>query len=153
MAQYVNAIDVENIPGAAEETFYLSNICPMKLAYYKYVWLKSEDFVRAWTTNTDGLYVVCGPVLTDSPFPTIGENKVSVPKRYYKAIYDPKNQKAIGFIFKNGTSSGKLKSYSHSIDEIESIIGIDLFPTIEDNLENKIEGNVDYNFWNFEVLD
>ncbi len=153
MAQFVNYLDVKQIPGAVEETFYLSNIAPMKLAYYNHIWLKTEQMIRLWTTGTDGLYVVCGPILTDSPFPTIGSNNVSVPKRYYKAVYDPANQKAIGFIFKNGTSSGNIKSYAVSIDAIEKETGIDLFPSLDDEIENKIEGTLNKDDWDFEVLD
>ncbi len=153
MSQFVSYLDVKQIPGALEETFYLSNISPVKLAYYNHIWLTTEKMIRLWTTGTDGLYVVCGPILTDAPFPTIGDNNVSVPKRFYKAVYDPANQKAIGFIFKNGTSSGSIKSYAVSIDEIEKETGIDLFPTLDDEVEKKIEGNINPDNWDFEVLD
>lgn len=153
MSQFINYLDLKQIPGAAEESFYLSNIAPMKLAYYNNIWLKTEQMIRLWTLETEGLYIVCGPILTDSPFPTIGSNNVSVPKRYYKAVYDPINQKAIGFIFKNGTSSGSLKSYTVSIDEIEKVTGIDIFPTLDDEIEKKIEAEMSTDDWDFEVLD
>jgi endonuclease G len=153
MAQFVNYFDVKQIPGAVAETFYLTNITPMKLAYYNHIWLKTEELIRLWTDDTDGLYVVCGPILSDAPFPTIGDDNVSVPKRYYKAVYDPKNQKAIGFIFKNGMSSGKLNSYAVSIDEIEKESGIDLFPSLADELEKKIEATLDLSQWNFEPVE
>jgi endonuclease G len=96
---------------------------------------------------------VCGAILPDAPFPTIGNNNVSVPNRYYKAVYDPKNKKAIGFIFKNGMSSGKLNSYAISIDEIESEADVDLFPSLDDELENIIEADSDFTDWNFELLE
>ena len=153
MAQFVSYLDVRQIPDAVDESFYLSNISPMKLAYYNQIWLKTEQMIRLWTTGTKGLYIVCGPILTDSPFPTIGANNVSVPKRYYKVVYDPANKKAIGFVFKNGTSSGKLKSYSVSVDEIEKITGIDLFPSLDDEIENKIESELNTDDWNFDILD
>ncbi len=153
MAQFVNYFDVKHIEGAVEETFFMSNITPMKLAYYNHIWLKIEDLIRLWVSGTEGLYVVCGGILTDAPFTAIGENHVNVPKRFYKAIYDPKNQKAIGFIFRNGMSSGKLNSYAVSIDEIEKEAGIDLFPALSDDLENKIESNTDFSNWNFELID
>jgi endonuclease G len=153
MAQFVNYLDVKQIPDAVEETFYMSNIAPMKLAYYNHIWIKTEQMIRLWTSGTEGLYVVCGPILTDAPFPTIGSKNVSVPKRYYKAVYDPANKKAIGFIFKNGTSSGKIKSFSVSVDEIEKETGIDLFQSLDDELEKAIESNLNTDDWNFEVLE
>jgi len=152
MAQLYNYLDVAQDGGAKDETFYMSNIVPMKLAFYNYIWLKSEDLIRLWNANSDGLYVACGPILTDIPFVTIGEDKVTVPKRFYKAVYDPKRQKAIGFIFVNGNASGTLKGYAVSIDAIEKETGIDLFQSLEDSVELKIESDFNVNDWNFDVL-
>ena len=153
MAQFVNYLDVKQIPNAVEESFYLSNITPMKLAFHNHIWIKTEDLIRLWTSGISGLYIVTGAILADSPFPAIGDNNVSVPKRYYKAVYDPDNKKAIGFIFKNGTSSGKLNSYVVSIDEIEKETGIDLFPSLDDELENSVESGVNLEDWNFELIE
>ncbi len=153
MAQYVNYLDVKQFPDAVDETFYMTNITPMKLAFYNHIWCKTEKLIRLWTAENDGFYVICGPILTESPFPTIGENNISIPKRYYKAIYDPKNQKAIGFIFKNGMSSGTIKSFAVSVDEIEKETGIDMFPSLDDELENQIESKLDYSQWNFELIE
>jgi endonuclease G, mitochondrial len=151
MAQLVNYLDVTQSDAAKEETYYLSNIVPMKLAFYNYIWLKSEELIRMWNANTQGLYVVCGPILTDTPFSTFGENKVCIPKRFYKAVYDPMNQKAIGFIFRNGNASGTLKSYAVSIKVIEKETGIDLFQSLDVKLKEKIESESNVNDWNFEV--
>jgi endonuclease G len=153
MAQLVNNFDVQLFQNGQEETHYMSNIVPMKLAFYNHVWIRTEELIRLWNANTDGIYVVCGPILTDTPFTTIGENKISIPKRYYKAIYDPKNQKAIGFIFRNGSVPGTLKSCAVSIDEIEKESGIDLFPTLDDELENKIESGFNVVDWDFKLIE
>ncbi len=153
MAQFVNYLDVKQIEGAVNETFYMSNITPMKLAFHNHIWIKAEDLIRLWSSESDGLYIVCGPILLESPFPTIGDNNVSVPKHYYKAVYDPKNQKAIGFIFKNGISSGKLNSFAVSIDEIEEQTGIDLYPSLNDEIEEVIEAELDLGDWNFELIE
>jgi len=131
--------------------FYMTNISPMKLAYHNHIWLKTEELIRLWSAGTDGLYVVCGPILADAPFGTIGDNKVSIPKRFYKVVYDPVNQKAIGFLFRNGMSSGKLNSYAKSIDEIEKETGIDLFPSLDDELESRVEAELDLELWDFEL--
>lgn len=154
MAQLVSYLDVLSIDGATEETFYMSNIVPMKLAFHRHIWLKCEDLVRMWVANTDGLYVITGPVIeADAPFPTMGENKISVPNRYYKIVYDEINKKAVGFLFKNGSSSGTMKFYSRSVDEIEKLTGIDFFPELDEVTSKKIESEVDYSYWNFELED
>jgi endonuclease G len=153
MAQFVNYLDIKQFPDAVEESFYLTNIAPMKLAFYNHIWIKTEELIRLWTAENDGFYVVCGPILADAPFQSIGDNNLSVPKRFYKAIYDPKNQRAIGFIFNNGMSSGSLKSFAVSIDTIEKETGIDLFPSLDDELEKKVESELNINQWNFEVIE
>ncbi len=153
MAQYVNYLDVKQQADAIPETFYMSNITAMKLAYYNHIWLKTEQLIRLWTIDTDGLQVVCGPILNDAPFTTLGDNNVSIPERFYKIVYDPKNQKAIGFIFKNGMSSGSLSSFVRTIDEIESETGIDMFPALDDALESTLEATVDLSKWNFELIE
>jgi endonuclease G, mitochondrial len=152
MAQMANYLDLQYIPEGEEESFYMSNIAPMKQAFYNYIWIKTEELIRLWNAGTTGLYVVCGPILTDTPFKTFGENKISIPKRFYKVVYDPKNQKAIGFIF-NGSTSGKLKSYSMSVDNVEKETGIDFFQSLDNELENKIESEFNVNDWDFELIE
>lgn len=151
MAQLANYADLAHIDGALEESFYMSNIVPMKMAFYKHMWLKTEQLTRLWLRNTDGLYIICGPINEDAPFKTFGNGKVSIPKRYYKVVYDAKNNKAIGFIFKNGVSSGTLKSYSYSIGDIEKETGINFFPNIDTDKADAIKSSVDYDFWLFEI--
>lgn len=153
MAQLVNYYDLKHNQKAVEESFYMSNVSPMKLAYYKHIWLKTEDLIRLWSAGTDGLYVICGPILSDSPFASFGSNNISIPKRFFKAVYDPKNKKAIGFIFRNGMSSGSLNSFVVSIDKIEEESGLDLFHSLDDEIELHIEGQLDLDSWNFELLD
>lgn len=138
---------------AAAETFFLSNVVPMKPAFHKYTWKQIATMVRAWTNDAgSSFYVVAGPVLTDSPFPTFGPNMVSVPLRFYKVVLDIKNERGMGFVLKNSISSGSMKPYAMSIDKIEEITGIDFFPNLDDELENKIESSYDASKWDFEVV-
>ncbi len=153
MAQFVNYLDLKPIEGAIEESFYMSNIVAMKQAFYIHVWLKFEDMIRLWSSETSKLHVITGPILSDSPFPTLGKSKVSVPSRFYKIVYDPDNQKAIAFIFKNGTVTRSFKSNAVSIDELEEITGIDFFASLEDGLEKKLESGLNKEAWDFEVLE
>ncbi len=150
MAQLANYLDLASIEGADDESFYMSNIVPMKPGFYKYIWLNSENLARLWLQNTDALYIICGPVNKDAPFSTFGDGKVSIVKRYYKIIYDAKNNKAIGFLFKNGNASGSLKSYSHSINKIEEETGLNFFPNLDAEKASALKNKVDYDFWKFE---
>jgi endonuclease G len=153
MAQLVSYIDVLHIQGATEETYYMSNIVPMKLAFYTHIWLKTEELVRIWAQEKGDLSIITGPVTKESPFKTIGDNKVAIPKTFYKVVYDPVNQQAIAFRFKNGMSSGKLKSFTLSVEKLEELTGIDYFPEMDEELKEKIKSTVDYDFWDFEPID
>ncbi len=150
-AQLCNYLDVMHLEGASAQSFYMSNIVPMKLAFYTHMWLKTEDLIRMWLKDNQVFYIVAGPIAKDAPFTTLGENKVAVPKQYYKVVYDPQNQQTIAFRFRNGISSGSLKSYTLSVDKLEEETGLDFFPELEDELENKVESTVNYDFWNFDL--
>jgi endonuclease G len=153
MAQLCSYLDISTIDNAAEESFYMTNIVPMKLAFYQHMWLKTEDLIRLWVNGKEGFYITAGPITAEAPFATIGSNKLSVPKNFYKVVYDPINKEAIAFKFKNGVSSGSLKSYSLSVDKLEEITGIDFLPELDDAIESKVEATVNYDFWDFELED
>lgn len=138
---------------AIKESFYLSNIAPHKLAFNKYTWKRINDMIREWVKETGTLLVVCGPVLADSPFPTFGPSKVSIPSRYYKVVLDMQGKKGMGIVVKNSMSSGSLKPFAMSIDEVEEITEIDFFHSLDDDLEKEIESQFDASMWNFEILD
>ena len=65
---------------AMNDTFYLSNMCPQTHAFNAGIWSDLEEAVRSIAYEDECVYVVTGPVLTDGPYETIGENKVAVPK-------------------------------------------------------------------------
>jgi len=124
-------------------SFFYSNMSPQKPSFNRGVWKKLEEQVRDWAKTYDTIYVVTGPVLEDS-LPTIGENKVSIPKYYYKVILEYKSNvtKAIGFILPNKKSSFPLNKFIVSIDSVEQMTGIDFFHQLPDSIENKIEKSV-----------
>jgi len=64
-----------------------------------------------------------------------------------------KDKKGMGIVVKNSMSSGSLKPYAMSIDEVERITEIDFFPSLPDDLENQIEAHFNDSDWNFEILD
>jgi endonuclease G len=133
------------------ESFYYSNMAPQVPGFNRGIWKKLEEQTRDWTSLYDSLYIVVGAVFSDSMV-RIGPHRVAVPTYYYKVILDNKSgqEKAIGFLMGNASSSLPLGSFVVSIDEIERITGIDFFPLLEDNLEGKVclgcwgtRGNVD----------
>lgn len=133
---------------ALSQTFYMSNMSPQAASFNRGIWKKLEDQVRKWSMEDSEIYVVTGPIL-NKKFTTIGENKVSIPEYYYKVILDITKPeiKAIGFLLKNEKSGESLELFAVSIDKIEELSGLDFFPTMPDDLENKLERSVATSLW------
>jgi endonuclease G len=121
---------------------------PQVPSYNRGIWKKGEDLVRTWAREYEELYIVVGPVLK-SGLPTIGPNKVSVPAFYYKVILDYKgpDTKAIAFIMANEGSAESLQSFAVSVDSVEKLTGIDFFPSLPDEEENRLEKEVCIPCW------
>ena len=133
---------------AMKESFYYSNMSPQTPGFNRGVWKRAEELVRIWAKEYKSVYIVTGPVLT-AGLQTIGYDKVSVPKYYYKVILDDHapGVKGIGFIIANTGSQESLQSFAVSIDRVEKMIGIDFFPLLPDKQEKNIESNLDVNAW------
>lgn len=136
---------------AMDDTFYMSNMSPQEGSFNRGIWADLEAMVRVNAFYDEILYVVTGPVLTDGPYETIGENEVAVPNYYYKVLldYTEPEKKAIGFILPNGKSTKKMEYYATSVDEVERITGIDFYPMLPDEIEAELEGSFDSSLWNF----
>ncbi len=135
---------------AMEESFYYSNMSPQRAGFNRGIWKRLEEQVRQWAVDNQTIYVVTGPVL-ESNLPTIGANKVAVPNYYYKVIldYTKPTLKAIGFIMPNTSSSLSLSNYAVTIDSVETVTGINFFPTLPNEQEQTIEKTLCLNCWSW----
>jgi endonuclease G, mitochondrial len=80
----------------------------------------------------------------------IGRNVVSIPKFYFKVMYDPRGQgKMIAFLLPNENSKNPLQTFVVSVDSLERLTGIDLFPELQDSIENPLENSKDSSGWSF----
>ena len=137
---------------AQAESFYYSNMSPQTASFNRGIWSRLESSVRAWTAEFDTIYVVTGPVLKDN-LKYIGENKVSVPEYFYKAIlvYTNRTQNAIGFVIPNiEHTNNNFYEYSVTIDSIEELTGLDLFPLLPDKIEKQIESTMNIKIFKIE---
>ncbi|MEA5457494.1 DNA/RNA non-specific endonuclease [Arcicella sp. LKC2W] len=128
-----------------DETFYMSNMAPQVADFNRGIWSDLENKIRSWVKKRGELIVVTGPILKKG-LPTIGRmNQIAVPEKFYKIIYDPATEEAIAFLFPNEGSVELVKSFTISIDELETMTGIDFFAKLPDSIEQKIEreNNVD----------
>lgn len=149
-AQFMSSVSVANNKKALEESFYLSNFMPVKPAFNKFVWKGLDELISYWAKDGD-LQIITGPVLTESPYATIGDNKVIVPKTVYKIVYSPSKQEAVGFLIKSTVARGAFNTFVKPIDEIEEITGIDFLHELPDDIENEIEKHSNADNWVWEI--
>lgn len=147
----IPAADLKWSVEAMADSFYMSNMSPQVPAFNRGVWSKLEAVVRTFAVVDGAINVVTGPILTNGPFPSIGENAVSIPYYYFKVILDYKEPglKAIGFILPNEGSTLPLTTYATTVDQVESITGFDFFYLLPDNLEEILESQFDISLWDF----
>ncbi len=142
--------DMKWSKNAMSESFFMSNMSPQVPGFNRGIWKKLEEWVRDQADHDEEVYVVTGPILTDGPYETIGDNEVSIPKHYFKVILDIKEPdiKAIGFILPNESSGSPLSSFVVTIDHIETISGLDFFYLLDNSLEESLESGGDFSKWN-----
>jgi endonuclease G len=131
------------------DSFYMSNMSPQEPSFNRGIWSTLESYVRSYAATEGLIYVVTGPILSDSPYKTIGKNKVSVPDYYYKVIldYTEPEKKMIGFVLPNEGSKESLEIFATTVRDVEKLTGIDFFyqlPKVEQEL---LETAYDYSLW------
>ena len=137
---------------AMSESFYMSNMSPQTPGFNRGIWKKLEAQVRTWAVENEHIYIVTGGIFS-SKIGSIG-NGVTIPKYYYKVILDYKEPgiKAIALILPNEKGTKQLDEYVISIDRVENLTGIDFFPALPDDLENKLEADSDPSKWSFSSI-
>ena len=141
------AADMAFDSNALRETFYMSNISPQAKGFNTGVWKEMESLTRTWARKYGKLYVVTGPLLSRNGIKQIGFSKVTVPVGFYKVMYAPKQNIAIGFVVPNQKSDKTVMEYSFNIDYIEKLSGLDFFPTLLSGEQEKVESKIDASEW------
>ena len=143
------AADMKCSKEVMTESFYLSNICPQVQELNSGDWNELENKVRGWAKRDSAIFVITGPVVGRKA-KTIGENKVAVPDAFFKVILSPfaKKAEAIGFLMENRQLDRPLRDYAMTVDEIESIAGVDFFYALPDSVEDEVERAYDLKYWN-----
>jgi endonuclease G len=133
---------------AMSETFFMSNMSPMSPSFNRGIWSNLEDKVRENALNLGGVYVVTGPVLTNT-CGSIGAG-ITVPCSFYKIIFkEGSSPKMIGFLLSNTGSSLPLKNFIVPVDEIEKLTNLDFFPSLPDDVESTLKANKSSSGWSF----
>lgn len=146
----VPAADMAFSREAMSETFFMSNMSPQARKFNQGVWRELEELTRDWAKKMEHLYVVSGPVLTEKIKYWVGDNQVAVPSAYFKVLLDltEPDMKGIGFIMPNEKTEEPVQAFATTIDEVESITGLNFFPNLlGEELESKLESHFDSNEW------
>ena len=144
------AADFATDKEAMKESFYMSNMSPQEPSFNRGIWSKLENKIRDWAEENEDVWVITGPVLLNQKrLQKIGENKISVPRFYYKVVLDAREPeiKMIGFVMKNEGSSKALHNFVVMVDSIETLTGLNFFPMLPDELEDELEGKVSTVEW------
>ena len=136
---------------AMTESFFMSNMSPQISSFNAGIWKELEENVRDWAIKHKELYIVTGPILKGGE-KRIGRNtKVAVPKAFYKAILDisSKDQSGIAFVVPHRTCEEPLADFAMSIDDLETELGIDLYPKLTTG-NSQVESTYDLSQWKFD---
>ncbi len=141
------ARDMARSEKTMSESFLLSNMAPqVGVGFNRGIWRVLEGKVREWTEEKKNLYIITGPICYDAD-KTVGSNKVAVPTYFYKiAIHCCDNGNlpidTIAFKMPNQNLNGRyLFEFITTIDEIESLTGLDFMHELDDETENILEAD------------
>ncbi len=131
------------------ETFHFTNCCPQDEDLNNGMWNTLEKKCRTWARKFGKVYIVTGPINEENRYGTIGDSHVVVPDAFFKAIMAERNGEwhSIAFIMQNRAGNGNLQRCAMTVDELEDIIGLDLFCALGDIEESTAEKEYSLNFW------
>ena len=141
------AMDMRWDRQAMEQCFLMTNICPQDHELNDGEWRHMEEAIHTWARRTERLVIFTGPILRNDVKRTGKHHDIAVPSKFYKVVYDPKQNKAIAFLFKNEMASSSWTNYAVTIDEVEQVTGIDFLAALPDNIETSVESRQDIKNW------
>ena len=128
-------------------SFLMTNISPQIPGCNRGIWKRLESKVRLWAKREKRLYVITGPVFSDTPS-MLGKTKIPVPVAFFKVVFDlTPPHKMAAFIVPNHTTKRQLESFAVSVDTVELLTGLDFFCELDDVLENKLEKEINFKSW------
>jgi endonuclease G len=128
-----------------DESFLLTNMAPqVGIGFNRNIWKDLETDIREWIIcgGRPELYIVTGPVFGKAKQSLKGQGRVRVPTAFFKVIYDPRDDRALGMLLPNEKlKSADLPKYAVAISEIEDQTGIVFFPAMSKRKQTVLKSN------------
>lgn len=145
------AADMKWSPQAMSQCFYMSNICPQVHNLNSGPWATLEKACRRWAGREGSVYIVCGPIFKKGKKQkSIGrEHRITVPDGFFKVVLSlrKEHEKAIGFYYVNRAGKQPMPQAAMSVDEVESMTGINFFVNLPARLEQRVEAEYSLRVW------
>lgn len=146
------AADMKYNSSSMSESFFMSNMSPQSPSFNRGIWRKIEKQFRDWSYKYGELVIITGPILKGENYGSIGYNKVTIPKWYYKVAIDPSNyDRSVAILIENKGSSASIKSFVVTIDYLEEFSGLDFFHSLPNEVEESFESSTHINLWDWNV--
>lgn len=141
------AMDSKMSPAAMTQSFLLTNLCVQAEKLNTGSWQKLERKCHDLAIKYGCLYIVAGPVFNNmQPSAYMGE--IAIPDAFYKVVLCMEGSpKTIGFIYDNTNDPHNMQDAVRTVDQIEEITGINFFPHLPNDVEEKIESHANLNEW------
>ena len=142
------AADMYWSTNAMFESFYMSNISPQTPELNRRTWLAAESFARSCAVKEGSVFIVTGPICTNTNAELIGISNITVPDAFYKVIYDEvPPEKMMAFVMPNKSPSTDMWSYATNVAYVEEITGYKFFPNVATNLQQELKYKFDEKDW------
>jgi endonuclease G len=112
------------------ECFTLANMVPQDKDNNEHLWAHIEETVRNLATQDGDLYVVTGPIFDGDTVKQLND-RVMVPTKIFKAVYDVKTQHASVYLVDNAPGD---KYSVITLAQLEQLAGVDVFPGLSDKV-------------------
>ena len=145
-------------PEADRETHTVLNACPQMQRMNGGIWLAIENLTGRWANEHDAIWIVTGPVFTNSPKTWIGdpgEVPVAVPDAFFKLAirHDGVTTSVLAFLVpmygdqSHSSSKADVRPYLTSVDVIESLTDLDFLSALPDSEEGRLERSIATRLW------
>lgn len=121
-----------DMPDAAsqKECFSLANMVPQDGDNNSGLWRHIEETVRNMAERDGDIYVVTGPIFDGETVKQIND-RVMVPTKIFKAVFDVKKQQASVFLVDNAPGD---KYRVITLAQLEELAGIEVFPGLSEKV-------------------